>query len=99
MFGFFITTVLSRLNLKNCHVEWNEIGDVWLYWDDVKSRIIRNVGERIGFSSGKETKKITKNEVQSYLRGSGHTCCDAIKSTKDPAGLPYVHVACLFHLI
>ncbi|CAH3134384.1 unnamed protein product [Pocillopora meandrina] len=44
--------VLSRLNLENCHVEWNEIGDVWLYWDDVKSRIIRNVGERIGFSSG-----------------------------------------------
>lgn len=43
--------------MENCHVEWNEIGDVWLYWDDVKSRIIRNVGERIGFSSGKETKK------------------------------------------
>ena len=33
-------------------MEWNDITDVWLYWDDMKSRIIRNVGERIGFSSG-----------------------------------------------
>ena len=33
-------------------MEWNDIADVWLYWDDVKSRIIRNVGEKIGFSSG-----------------------------------------------
>ena len=33
-------------------MEWNDIVDVWLYWDDVKSRIIRNVGEKIGFSSG-----------------------------------------------
>ena len=34
-------------------MEWNDIADVWLYWDDVKSRIIRNVSEKIGFSSGK----------------------------------------------
>jgi len=33
-------------------VEWNDIADVWLYWDDVKSRIIRNVGGKIGYSSG-----------------------------------------------
>ena len=33
-------------------MEWNDITDVWLYWDDMKSRIIRNVGGRIGFSSG-----------------------------------------------
>lgn len=44
-------------------MEWNEIGDVWLYWDDVKFRIIRNVGERIGFLLGKEIKKIIKNGV------------------------------------
>ena len=43
---------LGRLNLKGFYVEWNDITDVWLYWDDMKSRIIRNVGERIGFSSG-----------------------------------------------
>ena len=36
-------------------MEWNDITDVWLYWDDMKSRIIRNVGERIGFSSGMMT--------------------------------------------
>ena len=36
-------------------MEWNDITDVWLYWDDMKSRIIRNVGERIGFSSGMRT--------------------------------------------
>ena len=46
---------LGRLNLKGFYVEWNDITDVWLYWDDMKSRIIRNVGERIGFSSGTRT--------------------------------------------
>ena len=46
---------LGRLNLKGFYVEWNDITDVWLYWDDMKSRIIRNVGERIGFSSGTMT--------------------------------------------
>lgn len=46
---------LGRLNLKGFYVEWNDITDVWLYWDDMKSRIIRNVGERIGFSSGMRT--------------------------------------------
>ena len=39
-------------------MEWNDIADVWLYWDDVKSRIIRGVGERIGYSSGKNIKII-----------------------------------------
>lgn len=43
---------LGRLKLKGFYVEWNDIADVWLYWDDVKSRIIRGVGERIGYSSG-----------------------------------------------
>lgn len=43
---------LGRLTLKGFYVEWNDIADVWLYWDDVKSRIIRNVSEKIGFSSG-----------------------------------------------
>lgn len=57
------------------------------------------LGKGLDSHQVKKQKKITKNGVQSYLRGSGHTCCDAIKSTKDPAGLPYVHVACLFHLI
>ena len=33
-------------------MEWKDIADVWLYWNDVKSRIIRNVGEKIGLSSG-----------------------------------------------
>ena len=33
-------------------MEWKDITDVWLYWNDVKSRIIRNVGEKIGLSSG-----------------------------------------------
>ncbi|KAJ7340070.1 Phospholipase ddhd1 [Desmophyllum pertusum] len=46
---------LGQLKLKGFHVEWNDIADVWLYWDDVKSRIIRNVGEKIGFSSGAAT--------------------------------------------
>lgn len=43
---------IGRLTLKGFYVEWNDIADVWLYWDDVKSRIIRNVSERIGLSSG-----------------------------------------------
>ncbi|XP_022796027.1 phospholipase DDHD1-like [Stylophora pistillata] len=46
---------LSRLTLKGFYVEWNDISDVWLYWNDVKSRIIRNVGGKIGFSSGPAT--------------------------------------------
>ena len=33
-------------------MEWKDIADVWLYWNDVKSRIIRNVGQKIGLSSG-----------------------------------------------
>ncbi|XP_031559157.1 phospholipase DDHD1-like [Actinia tenebrosa] len=43
---------LGRLNLKGYYVEWKEINDVWLYWDDIKSRIIRGVGTKIGLSSG-----------------------------------------------
>ena len=43
---------LGQLKLKGFYVEWKDIADVWLYWNDVKSRIIRNVGEKIGFSSG-----------------------------------------------
>lgn len=46
---------LCRLTMKGFYVEWNDITDVWLYWNDVKSRIIRNVGEKIGFSSGAAT--------------------------------------------
>ena len=37
-------------------MEWNDLTDVWLYWNDVKSRIIRNVGEKIGLSSGMDLK-------------------------------------------
>lgn len=48
----FVHVGLGRLKLKGFYVEWNDMADVWLYWDDVKSRIIRNVGEKIGFSSG-----------------------------------------------
>lgn len=43
---------LGQLKLKGFYVEWKDIADVWLYWDDVKSRIIRNFGEKIGLSSG-----------------------------------------------
>ena len=43
---------LGQLKLKSFHVEWKDITDVWLYWNDVKSRIIRNVGQKIGLSSG-----------------------------------------------
>jgi len=43
---------LCQLKLKSFYVEWKDIEDVWLYWNDVKSRIIRNVGEKIGLSSG-----------------------------------------------
>lgn len=43
---------LGQLKLKSFHVEWKDIADVWLYWNDVKSRIIRNVGQKIGLSSG-----------------------------------------------
>lgn len=43
---------LGRLSLKGYYVEWNDITDVWLYWDDIKSRIIRGVGTKIGLSSG-----------------------------------------------
>jgi hypothetical protein len=45
-------SALGRLNLKGYYVEWNDITDVWLYWDDIKSRIIRGVGTKIGLSSG-----------------------------------------------
>lgn len=45
-------TGVGQLKLKGFYVEWKDIADVWLYWDDVKSRIIRNVGEKIGLSSG-----------------------------------------------
>ena len=48
--GLFIG--LGQLKLKSFHVEWKDIADVWLYWNDVKSRIIRNVGQKIGLSSG-----------------------------------------------
>lgn len=48
----FIGLHVGQLKLKGFYVEWKDIADVWLYWNDVKSRIIRNVGEKIGLSSG-----------------------------------------------
>ena len=54
-------------------MEWNDIADVWLYWNDVKSRIIRNVGEKIGFSSGMCTYLIVGEQfviLTLYITGS-----------------------------
>ncbi|XP_048577940.1 phospholipase DDHD1 [Nematostella vectensis] len=42
---------MGRLQLKGYHVEWKDVTDVWLYWDDIKSRIIRGVGTKIGLGS------------------------------------------------
>ncbi|EDO40974.1 predicted protein [Nematostella vectensis] len=42
---------MGRLQLKGYYVEWKDVTDVWLYWDDIKSRIIRGVGTKIGLGS------------------------------------------------